>query len=599
MLRRLVIASLLVLASAAGAADRAAPKAEDLGKLYAEYWEEDLKLDPISATFAGDPRYNGELPNFLSQEYDEQTRAFQQKYLDRARAILNSLGAEGLSGQDRLSYEIFTLNRESALEELQYPLRLLPVNQFYNLANRFAQLGSGSGAQPFVTVKDYDDWLKRAARIPVLFEQAMLNMREGMRAGIVEPRVLMEKVLPQLDANITDDVEKSIYWGPVTQMPKEFSAADRERLTTAFRNLVGTQLNPAYRKLRAFIADEYLPKSRDTFGRGALPNGATWYAYNVRENTMRSMTPAQVHQIGLDEVARIQKGMREVAKDLGYKKPTNTLPELKAFFDWVKARDDMYFKSREELLAAYQAFGANVAPILPKYFNLRPKTDYEVRLVEPFREASASSGQYQSPSLDGKRPGIFYVNAYDLKARPRSALAALSLHEAAPGHHFQLSLQRSLTELPMFRRTSSDTAYVEGWGLYAEYLGYEMGIYKDPVQRFGALDAELWRAIRLVTDSGIHYKGWTRQQTLDYMLANSPAEQTRAVSEAERFAAIPGQALAYKVGQLKLIELRKRAEKALGPKFNVAEFHDEVLKDGAVPLEVLEAKIDRWIAAKR
>jgi len=288
-----------------------------------------------------------------------------------------------------------------------------------------------------------------------------------------------------------------------------------------------------------------------------------------------------------------------VAKDLGYKKPATSLSELKAFFEWMKSRDDMYFSSREELLAAYQAFGANVAPVLPKYFNLRPRYDYEVRLVEPFREASASSGQYQGPSLDGKRPGIFYVNSYDLKARPRWALASLSLHEAAPGHHFQISLQRELGDLPMFRRFSRDTAYNEGWGLYAEYLGYEMGIYMDPVARFGALDAELWRAIRLVTDTGIHFKGWTRQQTLDYMQANSPAEQTRAVSEAERFAAIPGQALAYKIGQLKIVELRKRAEKALGSKFSVAAFHDEVLKDGAVPLEVLEAKIDRWIAAKR
>jgi len=330
-----------------------------------------------------------------------------------------------------------------------------------------------------------------------------------------------------------------------------------------------------------------------------LPNGAAWYEHNVRENTMRSMTPAQVHQIGLDEVTRIQDGMRQVAKELGYKKPVKTLPELHAFFDWMKSRDDMYFKSRDELLGAYQAFGANVAPVLPRYFNLRPKTDYEVRLVEPFREASASAGQYQGPSLDGKRPGIFYVNAFDLKARPRWALASLTLHEAAPGHHFQISLQRELTDLPMFRRFSRDTAYIEGWGLYAEYLGYEMGIYKDPVARFGALDAELWRAIRLVTDTGIHFKGWTRQQTIDYMMANSPSEMTRAVSEAERFSAIPGQALAYKIGQLKIVELRKRAEKALGPKFQVAAFHDEVLKDGAVPLEVLEAKIDRWIAANK
>lgn len=595
MTRTSLFASLILLSGIACSADRAA----ELDAMYSEFYEESLRLSPLTATYAGDPRYNGELPNNLSAEYEEQTRAFHQKYLDRARAIVGEGGAEKLEGQDRLSFEIFTLNRESALEDLEFPYRLMPVNQFYSFASTFAQLGSATSAQPFVTVKDYDDWLRRAARIPVIFDQAIVNMREGMKQRIVGPRVLMEKVLPQLDANAVDDVEKSIFWGPIAKMPADFSAADRERLTTAFRNLISTQLNPAYRKLRAFIADEYLPKSRDTFGLGALPGGAEWYAHEVRDSTMRSLTPAQVHQIGLDEVARIQDGMRAVAKDLGYEKPVKTLPELKAFFDWVKARGDMYFESREELLSTYQAFGANVAPLLPKYFNLRPKTDYEVRLVEPFREATSSSGSYQGPSLDGKRPGIFYVNAYDLKARPKSALAALSLHEAAPGHHFQISLQRELSDLPMFRRFSRDTAYIEGWGLYAEYLGYEMGIYKDPVQRFGALDAELWRAIRLVTDTGIHYKGWTRQQTLDYMFANSPAEETRAVSEAERFAAIPGQALAYKIGQLKIIELRRKAEKKLGAKFDVAAFHDEVLKDGAIPLEVLEAKIDRWIAARR
>jgi uncharacterized protein (DUF885 family) len=590
---RKLLPALMLLAAASQAADTG--RAAQLGVLYGEFWEENLRLNPLTATYAGDPRYNGELPNSFSLEYQEQQRAFHQKYLDRARAF----GTQGLSGQDRLSYDIFTLNRESELEDFDYPQRLLPINQFYNVANSFAQLGSGTGAQPFATVKDYDDWLRRAARIPVVFEQAILNMREGMKDGIVEPRVLMEKVLPQLEANATDDIEKSIFWGPVTRMPKEFSAADRERLTIAFRNLISTQLNPAYRKLRTFIADEYLAKARDTFGRGALPDGGAWYEHNVRENTMRSMTPAQVHQIGLDEVARIQDGMRQVARDLGYRKPVKSLAELHAFFDWMKARDDMYFGSRQELLDAYKAFGAGVAPVLPQYFNLRPKTDYEVRLVEPFREASASAGQYQGPSLDGKRAGIFYVNAYDLKARPRWALASLTLHEAAPGHHFQISLQRELTDLPMFRRFSRDTAYIEGWGLYVEYLGYEMGIYKDPVARFGALDAELWRAIRLVTDTGIHLKGWTRQQTIDYMMANSPSEMTRAVSEAERFAAIPGQALAYKIGQLKIVELRQRAQRALGPKFKVADFHDEVLKDGAVPLEVLEAKIDRWIAANK
>jgi uncharacterized protein (DUF885 family) len=586
-----LLAALLLICPAVLADETRAAR---LNTMYAEFWEENLALNPVTATYAGDPRYNAEMPNFLAPAFNERTRAFQRKYLDRARAI----GNDGLSGQDRLSYDIFTLNRESALEDLVFPDLLLPVDQFYNIANSIAQLGSGTSAQPFVTVKDYEDWLKRAALTPAIFDQAIVNMREGVKAGIVQPRVLMEKVLPQLDANIVEEAEKSIFWGPIARMPKEFSVADRERLTAAFRNMIGTQLVPAYKRLRAYVGDEYLPKTRETFGMGALPDGEAWYAHKVHDSTTRSMSPAQVHQIGLDEVARIQDGMRAVAKELGYAKPTKSLPELKAFFEWMKARDDMYFKSREELLSTYQSFDVNVAPLLPNYFNLRPKTTYEVRLVEPFREAAASAGSYQGPSLDGKRGGVFYVNAFDLKARPRWALASLSLHEAAPGHHFQIALQRELGDLPMFRRFSRDTAYIEGWGLYAEYLGYEMGIYKDPVARFGALDAELWRAIRLVTDTGIHSKGWTRQQTLDYMLANSPSEQTRAVSEAERFAAIPGQALAYKIGQLKIVELRKRAEKALGRKFDVKAFHDEVLKDGAVPLDVLDAKIGRWIAAQ-
>jgi len=590
-MRHLLVALSFLFAVGAHADERATK----LDALYAEFWEENLRLNPVLATQAGDPRYNAELPNYISPEHQQKLREFHQRYLDSAKRI----GAQGLSGQDRLSYEVFTLNRESALADFEFPERLMPINQFYSFANSFAQLGSGKGAQPFASVKDYDDWLSRAAKYPVVFDQAITNMREGVKQNLVQPRVLMEKVLPQLDANIVEDPEKSIFWGPVTNMPAAIPAAERERLTAAYRTLITTQLVPAYKRLRAYIADEYLPRTRDTFGMGALPNGGAWYAHKVRDNTTRSLTPAQVHQIGLDEVKRIHDGMRAVAKDLGYEKPVKTLPELKAFFDWMKSRDDMYFGSREELLKTYQDFDANVAPILSNYFNLRPKTAYEVRLVEPFREASASSGQYQGPSLDGKRPGIFFVNAYDLKARPRSALAALSLHEAAPGHHFQIALQRELGDLPMFRRFSRDTAYIEGWGLYAEYLGYEMGIYKDPVQRFGALDAELWRAIRLVTDTGIHFKGWTRQQTLDYMFANSPAEETRAVSEAERFSAIPGQALAYKIGQLKLIELRRRAEKALGKKFDVRAFHDEVLKDGAVPLDVLEAKIDRWISATR
>jgi uncharacterized protein (DUF885 family) len=571
-----------------------ASSAEQLAALYKEFWEESLRRSPFRATFVGDARYNDQLPNYLSAEYERADGEFQRIFLDRARVV----GPEQLAGQERLSYDIFVRDREMALEAAKFPDRLQPIAQFGSFASTLAQLGSGTNAQPFRTVADYDAWLRRVSQAPALFEQAMANMREGIAAGVVQPRVLMVKVLPQLDQLIVDDPTQSVFWGPVTGMPEEFSAADRERFTAAYRAMIVDTLMPNYRKLRAFIADEYLPKTRDTYGIYALPNGADWYAHLVRDNTTTKLTPAEIHQIGLDEVARIQKQILAVAADLGYK-PKPAENALLGLFKWMKARPDMYYSSREDLLTNYRAFRAEVDPLLPRYFNLKPKADYEIRKVEEFREASASAGSYQGPPLDGSRPGIFYVNTFDLKARPKWAMAALSLHEAAPGHHFQIALQRELGELPMFRRFGGETAFIEGWGLYAEYLGYEMGVYRDPVARFGALDAELWRSIRLVVDTGLHAKGWTRQQVLDYMYANSPAEPTRAVSEAERFMAIPGQALAYKIGQLKIIEVRKRAEAALGARFDVRAFHDEVLRDGSVPLEVLEAKIDRWIATQR
>ncbi len=579
-------APVVATATQAGAAQR-------LEALYEEFWQETLKRSPILATFVGDARYNDQLPNTLTAEYVVETRAFHERYLARARAI----GGDRLEGQARLSYDIFVRDREMAIAETEFPSRLVPINQFGSFPAMFAQLGSGTNAQPFKTVQDYENWLKRAALAPTVFDQAIANMREGVKLGIVQPRVLMVKVLPQLDQLIADDAEKSVFWGPITALPETFSAEDRTRLTAAYRALINDTLMPSYRKLRTFIADEYLQQTRDTYGLAALPNGQAWYAYLVRDNTTTSLTPAEIHQIGLDEVARIQREMLVVAQELGFQTPEGG-NALTSFFQWMKDRSDMYFASRDELLTNYRAFRAQVDPLLPQYFNLRPRADYEIRPYEPFREASAAAGSYQGPPLDGSRAGIFYVNTFDLKARPKWAMASLSLHEAAPGHHFQIALQRELGELPMFRRFGGETAFIEGWGLYAEYLGYEMGLYRDPVARFGALDAELWRSIRLVVDTGLHAKGWTRQQVLDYMYANSPAEPTRAISEAERFMAAPGQALAYKIGQLKIIEVRKRAEAKLGAQFDVRAFHDEVLRDGSVPLDVLDKKIDRWIATR-
>ena len=501
--------------------------------------------------------------------------------------------ATGLDAQDLLSYQIFVRDREVDLEDLAFPTHLLPINQFYNLANFVAIQGAGTNAQPFKTVADYDAWLARAGQVPVLFDQAIANMREGMAQGIVQPRVLMEKVLPQLDQQLVTKAEDSVLWGPIAKLPEDFSAEDRTRLTAAYTALVMDTLQPAYAKLRAFIADEYLPATRDSVGLGALPGGPEWYAYLVRTRTTTALGPEEIHAIGLAEIERIHGEMRKLMASTGFE------GSLQDYFKAMKADPKQYFASREELLASYQGVRATVDPLAAEAVrDQAASADFEIRLVEPFREASSSSGSYQGPPQDGSRPGIFYVNAYDLKARPRYAMESLYLHEATPGHHFQIALQRELTELPAFRRFGGETAYNEGWGLYAESLGKELGVYTDPAMYFGALSAELWRSIRLVTDTGIHAKGWTRQQVLDFMYANSAVEPAVAISEAERFMAIPGQALAYKIGELKIRELRTRAEQALGPKFDLRAFHTEVLKDGSLPLGVLEAKIDRWIAAQ-
>jgi uncharacterized protein (DUF885 family) len=600
-MKRQVCLSGIVIALAAcggatepgGAAGRPAPptggRASELSALYAKFWEENLVLNPLQATQIGDPRYNDQLPNSLSAEYRERTREFNQRYLDRARAI----GSDGLTDADRLSYDVFVRAREMDLEGLWYPSHLLPINQFRNVANTIAMLGSGTNAQPFKTVADYEAWVRRASHVPALFDQAIANMKEGAARRIVQPKVLMEKVLAQLDQHIVEKASDSVLWGPIAHFPAGFSADDKARLTASYTALIEKTLVPAYRKLRAFIADEYLPRCRDTVGLDGLPGGTAWYAYLVRDQTTTDLSPEQIHQIGLAEVARIHREMQAVMDQVGFK------GTLKEFFSSLKANPAMHFKSEGELLGAYRDFRKTVQPLLPRLFAIKPRADFEIRPVEPFRAQSAAGGQYQAPSEDGSRPGIFYVNTFDLEARPRWALESLFLHEAIPGHHFQIAIQRELEELPRFRRFSGETAYNEGWGLYAESLGKELGVYTDPTMYFGALDAELWRAIRLVADTGIHARGWTRQQVLDYMYANSPIEPTRAIAEAERFMAIPGQALAYKIGQLKIRELRTRAERALGTSFDVRAYHTEVLKDGSIPLKVLEAKIDRWIAQRR
>ena len=556
-----------------------------LAQLFADYWEANLAHNPVTATFIGDPRYNDRLPNTLTAAWRAQDLAFEREWLAR----VNAVSTQGLSEQSLLSLDIFKREREQGIEGYEHPGHLIPINQFYNLAGLMAQLGSGTSAQPFRTTKNYDDWLLRAGKLPGVLDQAILNMREGMRQGVVQPRVLMEKVLPQLDALISDDPTQTLFYRPIANFPDAVEAADRERLTTAYTALIRDELMPAYRRLRGFIAEIYLPASRDTVGLDGVPGGEAWYAYLAKLRTTTDKRPAEIHQIGLDEVARIHAEMRRVIKELGFK------GDLQAYFKFLDTDPQFEFESEEALLAAYNGLRDKVEAGADKLFALKPKADFEIRPVEPFRAKSAAGGSYQRPSQDGSRPGVFYVNTYDLPSRKIWDMEDLFLHEAIPGHHFHLALQQELTDLPAFRRFGGTTAYTEGWALYAESLGKDLGVYTDPYSYFGYLQNELWRAIRLVVDTGLHSKGWSRKKTIDYMLANSAISETQAVAEAERYMAIPGQALAYKMGELKIKALRAQAEAALGERFDIRAFHTEILRDGSVPLDVLETKVQRWI----
>jgi uncharacterized protein (DUF885 family) len=558
---------------------------DQLPVLVENYFEEYLKLNPLTATEIGDPRYNDQFPNSIGTDHRKKEEDLERAYLQK----INALDPSGLSEEDRLTYEIFKREKEMNLKGFQFPDHLMPVNQMFSMPNYFAQLGSGGGSQPFKTVKDYENFLLRVNGFVGWMHQAIANMKEGVEKGYVQPGVVMEKTLPQLKAHVVENAEESIFWGPVKNFPETISDKDRDRLTASYREAILSKIVPAYRSLHDFIQDEYMKHTRTTVGLSAVPNGDAWYEFNVQAYTTTNLTPQQIHQMGLSEVKRIHDEMRKVMKDVDFQ------GNLEEFFRFMNEEPRFYFTKREDLIDGYRQLKDKVQPLLPKLFDVMPKADYEVRAVEPYREKSASGGSYDAASPDGSRPGIFYVNAYDLTARPNWAMEALSLHEAAPGHHFQIAIQQELKELPRFRRFGGYGAYVEGWGLYAESLGKELGVYTDPYQYFGSLNAELWRAIRLVVDTGLHAKGWTREDVLNYMYENAAVKEARAVSEAERYIAAPGQALSYKVGQMKIQELRTKAEQALGKAFDIRKFHNEVLLSGSLPLDVLEQKINRWI----
>jgi uncharacterized protein (DUF885 family) len=586
------VALLAILTACGGrdADDAAIPTstegAEELSALVEEYFDRTLEMNPLFATSIGDDRFDDRLANTISPEFLQQSEAMDREFLERVLAI----DPEQLGEQDRLTYDTFRWSREMDVAGYEFPGYLQPINQFYSMPNTFVQLGSGSSVHPFKTVKNYEDFLSRIDDFVVIVDQSIENMKIGMEQGVVQPTILMEKVLPQLESQITDDIESSNFYTPVKDMPEDFSDEDRARLTVAYRDAIANKVIPAYQRLDNFIGDDYLSATRESVGISELPDGEAWYAWLVRLRTTTELTPAEIHQIGLDEVARIHGEMLGVMEEVGFE------GDLQDFFDFLNTDDRFYFDEPEQLIQGYRDMEARVRSLTPALFDVTPNTGFEVRAVEPFRERSASGGSYRRGTPDGTRPGVFFANTYDIKARPKWAMESLFLHEAIPGHYFQIEVQQELEGVPRFRRFGGYTAFSEGWGLYAESLGKELGMYTDPYQYFGALNAELWRAIRLVVDTGLHSKGWSRQDVLDFMYANSASKPARAVSEAERYMAIPGQALAYKIGQLKIRELRTRAEEMLGENFNVVDFHTLVLSQGAMPLTLLEQRVDRWIA---
>ena len=570
-------------------AGTAADSTVGLNGLFNSYWEKISRLEPLAATAYGDNRYNDQLPNNQTRAYRDTMRVFYQTYLDR----LHKFDREPLSDNDKISYDIFEYEMNHGLASLKLNTWMLPTNQFYGLPITLGQYGSGQGNQPFKTVKDYENWLGRARGFTAWTDSAIANFRVGMRTGVVLPRTLVLRMIPQLQAPdmVVTDPTQSLYYGPITRLPPDFSAADKARLTEAYKKVILTELVPAYQKLSTFMAKEYLPKARATSGIDAVPGGQEIYAYDVKYETTTDKTPAEIYQTGLAEVARIRAQMEQIKAEVGFK------GDLPAFFKYLNTDAKFRpYKKPEEVLAAFENIHQRMLPNLQKMFSRTPKTPFEIRETEKFREASASA-EYNQGSPDGSRPGVFYVPIPDAKTfATTSGMESLFLHEAIPGHHYQISLQQENTSLPKFRRFGGQNAYVEGWALYSESLGPELGLFKDPYQRMGALGDEMLRAVRLVVDTGLHSRQMTREQAIEYLLANLSTTRDEATSAIERYMAIPGQALGYKIGQLKIRELRAKYEKQLGSKFKLSNFHDELLKDGSMPLAVLEKKMDAWAA---
>ena len=564
-------------------------KASDFETLLESYYQESLSLFKLKGTYQGDTRYNDTLPNYLSEAFKTKAKAFYSNYLNQ----VNTFDDISLTAEDLLSKKILIWECEMSLKGMEFQKDLMPIDQMWGFQLSFGQLASGAGAQPFNTVQDYENWLVRIEGYLDWLQSAQSNMQKGMKTGWVLPQALVKKVLPQLKGMTTVDLDKHLFYSPARNFPISFTEEDKTRLSAAYKTMVLDQIVPAYTVLHDFMANEYLAAARTSSGFDALEGGSAYYDYAIQYYTTTTLSADEIHQLGLSEVARIGEEMKAVKEQVGFE------GDLKSFFDHVRNRKElMPFTEPQQVVDNFYAIQKKMLPQVNKLFELQPKTPFEVRRTEAFREASASA-EYNPGSLDGTRPGIFYVPIPDVEKYNMFSDEDLFLHEAIPGHHFQISLQQENQNLPSFRKDLWYSAYGEGWALYTESLGKELGLYEDPYQYFGMLGAEMHRAIRLVVDTGLHSKGWSREKAIQYSLDNEAESEASITSEIERYMANPGQALSYKIGQLKIRELRKRAETSLGTAFDIKIFHKIVLESGCIPLQYLEEKIDSWILQKK
>lgn len=555
-----------------------------LNQLLQEQWEYTLKNSPETATVLGDLRYNNRWTE-LSKNQIEKDKKSTQNFLNRFEAI----DSTGFSATDQLNKDLMIYQLKETLKNYDLKLYEMPFNQMWGLHLQFPGFISSI---PFDNAKQYQDYIARLKQIPLILEQGIQLAKQGQKDGLMPPKYLIEKVAKQINSIAVPAGTDSVFASPLKQFPKNISKAEQERLSREVLQAIDQNVRPAYQKLGAFIQKDYLPYGRQHEGIWSLPNGDELYRFYVENNTTTSESPETIHQLGLKEVARIEAEMLKIAKVQGFN-------DLKSFQQSLKTNPAVFPKSREEILEIYRGYIAQMQPELPKLFGLLPKNKVEVLPVEQYREKEAAGAEYHQGTPDGSRPGQVYVNTGDFSERSKISMEATAYHEAIPGHHMQIDIAQNLPNLPMFRKQPNHTAYIEGWALYAEQLGKDVGFYKDPLSDYGRLSSELFRACRLVVDTGVHYKKWTRQQMIDFMREHSALDEPDIQAETDRYIAIPAQALAYKMGQLKILELRELAKQELGDRFDIKAFHDMILNAGTLPLNILDARIKNWIKEQK